>query len=105
MKRVAKPRPAWLRTALILLALIGAVLAPAAPVESAATAPPPAAVSTEPSGEAHHDTVDSALRVTTRRPAIGTTPAALPREPRRDHALPTRVRAHLPAPRSVVLRC
>ncbi|MEW1929639.1 hypothetical protein [Streptomyces sp. NPDC088360] len=107
MSRAAPPRPAWLRAALVLLALLGTVLAPASPTEAAPA--PPAAVSTEPTGEAHQDTADSALRVTTRRPA----PAARPRSPRsprnphrsRPHPLPTRARKHLPAPRSVVLRC
>ncbi|MEU5956096.1 hypothetical protein [Streptomyces sp. NPDC047525] len=104
MSRAASPRPAWLRAALILLALLGAVLAPAAPTEAAPA--PPAAVSTEPTGEAHQDTADSALRVSTKRPVpVTTAAAARPREPRRSRPLPTRGRIHLPAPRSVVLRC
>ncbi|MFD0551763.1 hypothetical protein ACFQ0X_23175 [Streptomyces rectiviolaceus] len=104
MSRAASPRPAWLRAALILLALLGAVLAPAAPSEAAAPAPP-AAVSTEPTGEAHQDTTDSALRVPTKRPTPVTTPATRSREPRRSRPLPTRGHSHLPVPRSVVLRC
>ncbi|MEU3736516.1 hypothetical protein AB0E78_05520 [Streptomyces sp. NPDC032198] len=104
MSRAASPRPAWLRSALILLVLLGAVLAPAEATPAPALAPP-AAVSTEPNGEAHQDTADSALRVTTRRPALGATPLAHPREPRRSRPLPTRGLSHVPAPRSVVLRC
>ncbi|MGW6057130.1 hypothetical protein [Streptomyces sp. NPDC055189] len=105
MSRAASPRPAWLRAALILLALLGTVLAPAAPAE-AAPAPPPAAVSTEPSGEAHQDTADSALRVPTKRPVPHATPAVRrPRAARRSRPRPARSRTHLPAPRSVVLRC
>ncbi|MGW6272365.1 hypothetical protein [Streptomyces sp. NPDC055060] len=103
MSRVAKPRPAWLRTALILVALLGAALAPAAPAEAAPA--PPAAMSTEPTGEAHQDTADSALRVSVRRPAPGATPTARPRAPRRATPLRARGRVHVPAPRSVVLRC
>ncbi|MEU6677238.1 hypothetical protein [Streptomyces sp. NPDC046925] len=105
MSRAASPRIAWLRAALILLALLGTVLAPASPAE-AAPAPPPAAVSTEPAGEAHQDATDSALRAPTRRPAPHTTPAVRrPRTARRSLPRPTRSRTHLPAPRSVVLRC
>lgn len=108
MSRTPSRRPAWLRAALILLALLGTVLAPAAPAEGAPA--PPAAVSTEPAGEAHQDTADSALRVPTKRPApaTGTKRAARtrgPRSPRRSNPLRTRGRDHHPAPRSVVLRC
>ncbi|MWA12185.1 hypothetical protein [Streptomyces sp. BA2] len=104
MSRAASPRPAWLRAALILLALLGAVLAPAAPTEAAPA--PPAAISTEPTGEAHQDTAESALRVPTRRPApASAAPAARPRVPHRSHPLPTRALIHRPAPHSVVLRC
>ncbi|MEU6766363.1 hypothetical protein ABZ916_28145 [Streptomyces sp. NPDC046853] len=108
MSRAASSRIAWLRAALILLALLGTVLAPASPASpaEAAPAPPPAAVSTEPAGEAHQDATDSALRVPTRRPAPHTTPAVRrPRTARRSLPRPTRSRTHLPAPRSVVLRC
>lgn len=105
MSRAASPRPAWLRAALILLALLGTVLAPATPSEAAPI--PPAAVSTEPTGEGHQDTADSSIRVPTKRPAPVTTRAARPRAPRRSRSLslPTRCRRHVPAPRSVVLRC
>lgn len=103
MSRAAAPRPAWLRAALILLALLGAVLAPASPTEAAPA--PPAAVSTEPAGEAHQDTAETTLRVPTRRPTPVSAPAARPRDPRRSRPLPTRALHHRPAPRSVVLRC
>ncbi|MGW7079093.1 hypothetical protein ACWGH2_15235 [Streptomyces sp. NPDC054871] len=101
MSRAASPRPAWLRAALILLALLGAVLAPATPTEAAPA--PPAAISTEPTGEAHQDTAESALRVPTRRPA----PASATPAPHHSHPLPLPTRAlnHRPAPHSVVLRC
>ncbi|MEV0526716.1 hypothetical protein AB0I66_25100 [Streptomyces sp. NPDC050439] len=103
MSRAASPRPAWLRAALILLALLGTVLAPATPSE--AVSAPPAVVSGEPAGEAHQDTVDSSVRVSGRRAVAVSVPAARRRTPRRSLPLPARCRRHVPAPRSVVLRC
>ncbi|MFE6164593.1 hypothetical protein ACFQ7F_37445 [Streptomyces sp. NPDC056486] len=106
MSRAASPRPAWLRAALILLALLGTVLAPAATAEAAPA--PPAAVSIELTGEAHQDTADSALRVPTKRPAPLTTPATGHRTPEPLPLAPPHPQTphlHLPAPRSVVLRC
>ncbi|MFH8489902.1 hypothetical protein [Streptomyces longisporoflavus] len=105
MSRVASCRPAWLRAVLILLALLGTVLAPASPTR-AAPAPPPAAVSTEPCGEAHQDTADSALRVPARRPVPHAAPAtARHRAAHRSRPGLLRERPHVAAPRSVVLRC
>ncbi|MGW7068065.1 hypothetical protein ACWGII_20255 [Streptomyces sp. NPDC054855] len=103
MSRVAFRRPAWLRAVLILLALLGTVLAPGTPSEAAPA--PPAAVSTEPTGEAHQDVAEGSVRVAGRRPVTATVPAARPRAPRRSLPLPARCRRHVPAPRSVVLRC
>ncbi|MGW5867502.1 hypothetical protein ACWFRJ_35730 [Streptomyces sp. NPDC055239] len=104
MSRAASPRPAWLRAALVLLALLGAVLVPVAPTE-AAPAPPAAAVSIEPTGEAHQEATDSTLRVPTRRPTPVTTPATADHRTPEPLPPPTLPHPHLPAPRSVVLRC
>lgn len=108
MSRLASRRPAWLRAALILLALLGAVLAPATLAAPAEAAPaPPAAVSTEPTGEAHQDGADSSLRVPTKRSAPRTAPATGPRNPAPRHPRTPHIHLPLPvpAPRSVVLRC
>jgi hypothetical protein len=98
-------RPAWLRAALILLALLGAFLAPATAAEAAP--PPPAVVSGEPAGEAHQDTADSALRVSIRRPVPDPLARITPvrRVPRASTPQPDRRHPHAPTPRSVVLRC
>ncbi|MFF1699212.1 hypothetical protein ACFVXC_37200 [Streptomyces sp. NPDC058257] len=105
MSRAASPRPAWLRAALVLLALLGTVLVPVAPTEAAPAPPASAAVSIEPTGETHQDTTDSALRVPTRRPTPVTTPAATGHRTPEPAPPPTPPYLHLPAPRSVVLRC
>ncbi|MFG2521218.1 hypothetical protein [Streptomyces sp. NPDC048527] len=105
-RRTAR-RPAWARTLLVLLTLLGTAFASAVPCAAAAHA---ASSPTEP-GELHQDAPDNALRLptghATRLPAERATPAppALPSAPPARPRAPRATLNALNVLRCVVLRC